>query len=154
LAVLLGCGSRRGELIDLMFDHIQCREDHWAIVDLVGKGTHVRTVPMPDWVKETLDDWLSAADIRQGKLFRCVCWKGTVWGTEVTEKVVWHVVKEYTGRLGISKLAPHDLRSYAESRTMPNALISAGDSQAGGNKRFGIVRCATGLTYWGDETFR
>jgi hypothetical protein len=32
--------------------------------------------------------------------------------------------------------------------------ISAGDSQAGGNKRFGIVRCATGLTYWGDETFR
>ena len=29
---------------------------------------------------------------------------------EVTEKVVWHVVKEYAGRLGISKLAPHDLR--------------------------------------------
>src|SRR5215469_10946402 len=24
-----------------------------------------------------------------GKLFRCVCRKGTVWGTEVTEKVVW-----------------------------------------------------------------
>jgi len=87
LAVLLGCGLRRGELIDLTFDHIQRREDHWAIVDLVGKGTHVRTVPMPDWVKETLDDWLSAADIRHGKLFRCVCRKGTVWGTEVTEKV-------------------------------------------------------------------
>jgi hypothetical protein len=32
--------------------------------------------------------------------------------------------------------------------------ISAGDSQAGGTKRFGIVRRATGLTYWGDETFR
>src|SRR6266478_3596180 len=110
LAMLLGCGLRRGELIDLMFDHIQRREDHWAIVDLVGKGTHVRTVPMPDWVKETLDHWLSAAGIRQGKLFRCVCRKGTVWGTEITEKVVWHVVKEYSGRLGISKLAPHDLR--------------------------------------------
>jgi site-specific recombinase XerD len=110
LAVLLGCGLRRGELIDLMFDRIQRREDHWAIVDLVGKGTHVRTVPMPDWVKETLDEWLKAADIRQGKLFRCVRRKGTVWGTEVTEKVVWHVVKEYAGRLGISKLAPHDLR--------------------------------------------
>jgi site-specific recombinase XerD len=110
LALLLGCGLRRGELIDLMFDHIQRREDHWAIVDLVGKGTHVRTVPMPDWVKETLDDWLSTSDIRQGKLFRCVCRRGTVWGTEITEKVVWHVVKEYAGRLGISKLAPHDLR--------------------------------------------
>ena len=110
LAVLLGCGSRRSELIDLTFDHIQRREGHWAIVDLIGKAAHVRTVPMPDWVKETLDHWLSGANIRQGKLFRCVCRKGTVWGTEVTEKVVWHVVKEYAGRLGISKLAPHDLR--------------------------------------------
>ena len=35
LAVLLGCGLRRGELITLMFDHLQRREDHWAIVDLI-----------------------------------------------------------------------------------------------------------------------
>src|SRR5215469_14576824 len=110
LAVLLGCGLRRRELTDLTFDHIQRREDHWAIVDLVGKAGHVRTVPMPDWVKEILDHWLSAADIKQGKLFRCVCPKGTAWGTGITEKVVWHVVKEYAERLGISKLAPHDLR--------------------------------------------
>jgi site-specific recombinase XerD len=110
LAILLGCGLRRRELIDLTFDHIQRREEHWAIVDLVGKATHIRTVPMPDWVKETIDHWLSAADIKQGKLFCCVCRKGTVWGTEITEKVVWHVVKQYAARLGISKLAPHDLR--------------------------------------------
>jgi site-specific recombinase XerD len=106
LAVLLGCGLRRSELIHLELDHIQRREHHWAIVDLVGKGTHIRTVPMPEWVKLMLDEWLSVADIRQGKLFRCVCRKGTVWGTEVTEKVEWHMVKEYAGRLGIAKLAP------------------------------------------------
>jgi site-specific recombinase XerD len=110
LAVLLGCGLRRGELIDLTFDHLQRREDHWAIVDLIGKAGHVRTVPMPDWVKRAIDDWLIAADIRQDKLFRCVCRRGTVWGTEITEKVVWHVVKEYAAKLGASKLAPHDLR--------------------------------------------
>jgi len=51
LAVLLGCGLRRSELINLELGHIQRREDHWAIVDLVGKGTHIRTVPMPEWVK-------------------------------------------------------------------------------------------------------
>jgi site-specific recombinase XerD len=110
LAVLLGCGLRRGELIDLTQDHLQRREDHWAIVDLVGKAGHVRTVPMPDWVKQTIDDWLNAAGIKQGRLFRCVCRKGSVWGTEMTEKVVWHVVKEYAKRLGVSRLAPHDLR--------------------------------------------
>ena len=47
LAVLPGCGLRRRELIDLTLDHIQRREDHWAIVDLVGKGGHIRTIPMP-----------------------------------------------------------------------------------------------------------
>jgi len=110
LAVLLGCGLRRSELIELNFDHLQRREDHWAIVDLVGKAGHIRTVPMPEWVKRTIDDWLTAATIRQGKLFRCVCRQGAVWGTEITEKVVWHVVKEYANRLGVAKLAPHDLR--------------------------------------------
>jgi site-specific recombinase XerD len=52
LAVLLGCGLRRKELTDLSLEHIQRREDHWAIVDLVGKGGHIRKVPMPAWVKQ------------------------------------------------------------------------------------------------------
>jgi integrase len=37
LAVLLGCGLRRRELADFDFGHLQQREEHWAIVDLVGK---------------------------------------------------------------------------------------------------------------------
>jgi hypothetical protein len=78
LAVLLGCGLRRGELIDLTFEHIQRREDHWAIVDLVGKAGHVRTVPMPNWVKQTIDNWLSVALITHGRIFRCVCRKGFI----------------------------------------------------------------------------
>ena len=65
-------------------DHFQRREDHWAIVDLVGKGGHIRTVPMPDCVKQTIDGWLAIAQIAQGKIFRCVCRTGTVWGTEIT----------------------------------------------------------------------
>jgi len=86
LAVLLGCGLRRRELIALTLDHLERREDHWAIVDLVGKGGHIRTVPVPDWVKKTIDDWLSVAQINQGNIFRCVCRKGAVWGTGITEK--------------------------------------------------------------------
>jgi len=30
--------------VALRLDHLQQREEHWAIVDLVGKGGHVRTV--------------------------------------------------------------------------------------------------------------
>jgi len=31
-------------------------------------------------------------------------------GEGITEKVVWHVVKEFAAKLGVPKLAPHDLR--------------------------------------------
>ena len=47
LAILLACGLRRHEAVNLDFGHIQQREDHWAIVDLKGKAGHTRTVPMP-----------------------------------------------------------------------------------------------------------
>ncbi len=110
LAILLGCGLRRRELAELTLDHLQRREDHWAIVDLVGKGGHIRTVPVPDWVKQTLDDWVSAAGIENGRVFRCVCRAGKAWGDVMTEKVVWHVVKHSAAKLGLERLAPHDLR--------------------------------------------
>jgi integrase len=109
-AVLLGCGLRRRELSDLNFSHLQRREDHWAIVDLVGKGGHIRTVPVPDWVKAEIDTWIMAADIASGRLFRCVCRAGTCWGEQVSERVVWHVVKEYAKKIGLTQVAPHDLR--------------------------------------------
>lgn len=57
LAMLIGCGLRRGELLVLQLDAIQQREDHWVIADLVGKAGHVRTVPIPGWVKATIDAW-------------------------------------------------------------------------------------------------
>jgi site-specific recombinase XerD len=110
LAILLGCGLRRRELADLDFAHLQQREQHWAIVDLIGKGGHIRTVPMPDWVKAAVDIWVSAASIGVGKIFRCVCRAGKCWGDGVTERAVWHVVKEYANKLGLTRLAPHDLR--------------------------------------------
>ena len=50
VAMLIGCGLRRAELLALSLGSIQQREEHWVIADLVGKGGHVRTVPIPTWV--------------------------------------------------------------------------------------------------------
>ena len=110
LALLLACGLRRHEVVALRLDHFQQREEHWAIVDLIGKGGHVRTVPLPDWVKSELDMWLAAAAIDRGKVLRPVYWVGKVWGDGMTEKAVWHIVKEAAQSIGVTKLAPHDLR--------------------------------------------
>lgn len=49
LALPLACGLRRREVVELTFDHLQQREERWAIVDLVGKGGNVRTIPFPAW---------------------------------------------------------------------------------------------------------
>ena len=69
LAMLFGCGFRRSELVGLELDDIQMRQGHWAVVDLIGKGGHIRTVPIPNWVKAALDQWTRAAEVTEGKIF-------------------------------------------------------------------------------------
>jgi len=110
LSVLLACGLRRHEVAALSLDHLQQREGHWAIVDLSGKAGHVRTVPVPDWVYCELSSWIEAAGIKSGKVFRRVSSAGNPWGDGVTEKLAWHVVKEFAAKTGVAHLAPHDLR--------------------------------------------
>ncbi len=97
--ILLGCGLRRAELSTLRRADIQIRQGHWAIVDLVGKGNHVQTVPMPMWVKEAVDRWLSAASVASGYVFRAVSRHGTALGTGISENVVWYVVRSCARRL-------------------------------------------------------
>ena len=110
LALLLACGLRRHEAVALKLEHLEQREDHWAIVDLKGKARHVRTVPVPGWVMEQLRVWLNASGIERGKIFRRVTKMGRILGESMTEKAVWHIVKDGAKRIGVEKLAPHDLR--------------------------------------------
>jgi site-specific recombinase XerD len=55
LAVLLACGLKRHEAVELNFSHLLQREQHWALVDLMGKAGHTRTISMPDRVKALLN---------------------------------------------------------------------------------------------------
>src|SRR5271155_2081956 len=143
LAVLLGCGLRRSELTRLTVSHLQQRDGHWAIVDLFGKGGHVRTVPVPAWVKVAIDSWLAIAGIDTGIIFRCVSRTGHVWGNRLSEKAVWWVVREYAKLAGIDNLAPHDLR-----RTCARLCHSAG-----GNLNKSSFCSATGLWKLQNDTW-
>jgi hypothetical protein len=110
LALLFGCGLRRSELVGLEMSDVQKRQEHWAIVDLIGKGGHIRTVPIPEWAKRALDEWTVAAGIRDGKIFRRVSRTGNVWGKAISQNVVWYVVKGCCEKAGLERIAPHDLR--------------------------------------------
>jgi len=108
LAMLFGCGFRRSELVGL--DGIQMRQGRWAVVDLIGKGGHIRTVPIPNWVKAALDQWTRAAGVCEGKIFRAVAGRGKVWGSGISQNVVRYVVRTCCERTGLEHIAPHDLR--------------------------------------------
>jgi site-specific recombinase XerD len=45
LAMLLGCGLRRAELVAVKIEDFEVREEHWVLADLIGKGRHMRTIP-------------------------------------------------------------------------------------------------------------
>jgi site-specific recombinase XerD len=110
LAVLLGCALRRAELAGVTVEQIQQRDGRWVVADLIGKGGRVRTVPIPAWVKVAIDEWLAAAGIDSGRVWRAINRGGRVWGKGMTEKVVWHVVEQYAADTGLPGIAPHDLR--------------------------------------------
>src|SRR5258707_1961942 len=110
LALLIGCGLRRTELVGLGMEDFQVREEHWVIADLIGKGKHIRTVPVPTWRKRAVDEWTDAASISTRALFRRVGRLGKIWGAGLTPKAIWHIVKAAAKRADIKNLAPHDLR--------------------------------------------
>ena len=109
LAVMLGAGLRRSEVAALTFEHIQQREGRWVIVDLVGKGKRVRTVPIPSWAKQAIDEWTQTAGLSSGRIFRAVNKGDRVVGDSLTSQAVQDIVKEYAAKCGY-ELAAHDLR--------------------------------------------
>jgi site-specific recombinase XerD len=109
LAVLVGCGLRRKEATTLAIEHIQLRDARWVIVDLIGKGGRVRTVPMPSWCKNAIDAWITAAGIDNGLIFRSINKSGLVNANSMTARSIFDVVHKGGSRIGVPSLAPHDL---------------------------------------------
>jgi integrase len=110
VAVLLGCGLRRAEAAALAVEDLQQREEHWVIADLVGKGGHVRTVPVPAWVKTAVDNWLIVANVTTGPIFRAINKAERIGKTAFSPKVIWGVVKAGCLKCGLQNVAPHDMR--------------------------------------------
>jgi integrase len=81
-----------------------------VIADLNGKGGHVRTVPVPSWVKTGVDAWLAAAEVSAGPVFRAINKVGRIGNNAFSPKVIWGVVKTACSKCGLDGVAPHDLR--------------------------------------------
>jgi site-specific recombinase XerD len=110
LCLLIGCGLRREELMLLTVAHVQQREGRWVLVDLMGKGKRVRSIPMPAWTKVAIDQWLDDTGIRHGRLLRAINKGDRIVGEGMTAQSIFECVQRHGRRIGLEKIAPHDLR--------------------------------------------
>jgi integrase len=77
---------------------------------LIGKGKRVRLVPVPTWVKERLDAWTTAGEIRERRIFRAVRKNGVLSRESLSATAIWKIVLRHAHSAGIPHLTPHDLR--------------------------------------------
>jgi site-specific recombinase XerD len=107
LALLIGCGLRRQELVSLTVGHVQQRDGRWVLLDVMGKGKRLRTIPVPSWAFAHLSAWIAASGIQGGALFRSLG-KGDMGGG-LSSQAVADIVHCYSDAIG-HPIAPHDLR--------------------------------------------
>ena len=144
LSVLVYCALRRDELARLESRHMQRREGRWVIADLIGKRGRVRTVPIPDAAKAALDDWLAAAGIESGFLFRQLVKSGRVLTAPIGAWTIWNTVVTTAKAAGIDHLGPHDLR-----RTCAKFCRKAGGDIEQVQELLGHEDLSTTVTYLG-----
>ena len=123
LATLLGCGLRRRELTKLTIIQLQLRDGRWVIANLIGKRNKARTVTIPTWTKQAIDDYLDATDIHSGQLFQAMSKSGEIQRDRISPETVRDVVKITSLQCGF-KITPHDLRrTYAKLALKNGAKI-------------------------------
>lgn len=123
LALLVGAALRRAELASLTCAHVQTLNGRCVLLDLVGKGRRVRTVPLPSWASTPLYEWLQAASVTSGPVLRRVqCRRVSEEG--LTADHLHAIVKAAGRRIGVPTLAPHDLRrTFAQLARRGNAPL-------------------------------
>jgi len=123
LATLLGCGLRRLELVNLSLKQLQLRDDRWVIANLIGKRNKTRTVTVPTWTKQSIDDYLDATQIYSGQLFQAMRKNGEIIWDHISPETVREVVRLNAQKCGF-KITPHDLRrTYAKLALKNGAKI-------------------------------
>ncbi len=110
LALALTTGLRRSEIVSLTVDHVRQRDGRWVLLDIVGKQNRIRTVPLSNWVKTAIDEWLAAAAVQDGRVFRRLDYRRCRSQSRgLTAQAIYRIIGRYTALLG-RVAAPHDLR--------------------------------------------
>jgi site-specific recombinase XerC len=80
------------------------RDARWVIVDLIGKGRRVHTVPMPSWTEHAIGAWIAVVGIDSGFVFRRIGKSGRVIVESIRARSIFQIVNGAGTRIGVSSL--------------------------------------------------
>ena len=119
LAVLYGCGLRRGELAGLDVENFD-RDDCSIVVH--GKRNKQRTVYLDGNGCQHVERWLRQRGDASGPLFCPVDQTGEIRISRLRGESVAYIVKRLQKAAGLDHFSPHDLR-----RSFVTTLLDAGE---------------------------
>ncbi|MGY5359773.1 tyrosine-type recombinase/integrase [Cronobacter dublinensis] len=120
LAVMLGCGLRRAEVVGLDYESILAADQALRVL---GKGNKERLAFMPDAVWQRLQDWIeNVRGENPGALFTRIRAGDDVTSDRLTPQAVYHILHQRHRESGIGACAPHDLR-----RTFASMMLDNGE---------------------------
>jgi integrase len=116
LALLVGAGLQREELINLKFgdihEHFTTNGKRRMVLDVKGKGAKDRAVPISEILARSLDEWRMI--VGEGLIARSLGRKVAL-GESISAIGVFNIVRKHGGMIDEPELAPHDLRrTYAQ----------------------------------------
>ena len=110
LAILFSAGLRRSELVSLPVAAVRQQDGQWGLIDLKGKGSKVRSIPLPLWVKDAIFEWLGATKIVYGYLFRSISRHGRLGIDHMSSESVKLILSHYAREQNLASFRPHDAR--------------------------------------------
>jgi site-specific recombinase XerD len=120
LAVILGCGLRRSEVVALSYEDIQPGD---RALKVLGKGNKERLAYVPDGAWQRLQFWVDQVrGEAPGALFPRIRRHDVVTDNRLTDQAVYHILQVRQRQARIEKCAPHDLR-----RTFATAMLDNGE---------------------------
>lgn len=113
LAVLLGAGLRRDELVNLTFDTLKqqpAKNGMRDVLSVTGKGGKRRVIPISTKLAYHLREWRKiTGDAPEGRIARSINKSGVINGS-LSAFAVHKIVRLYGAQIGIPGLDAHDLR--------------------------------------------
>lgn len=122
LALIASTGLRRAEVVTIDLEGYSNVSGHGKSVTVLGKGNKQRSVAVPSWAQNVLDEWVEKRGEAEGPLFVPIARGGGLLMRRMSPATVALAVKQLAHAAGITKvLTTHDFR-----RTYVSNLLDAG----------------------------